>query len=239
MDTLTGNAAEVATSPHTITASGGTAANYSITHVSGSLTVTPRPLTGSFTVSSPKVYDDTTVATVLTRSLSNLATGDTQDANGVTLSGGDANFDTKAVGTGKTVTLTGMTLAGSKAANYFLDTMNTTTAEIIPGPPSMATNPPQLQEQGDPLPDVQVISDRVAGSALEPIKVRFYDAYGNPVAAGHTVTVTVNKSSFASGSTLTATTDAAGYATFDNLRLEAADTDYALTFAVAAAPNPD
>jgi hypothetical protein len=202
----------------------------------GTLTVTPRPLTGSFTVESPKVYDDTIVATVLTRSLSNLASGDNEDASGVYLSGGEATFDTKAVGTDKTVTLTGMTLSGARSANYFLETMNTTLADIIPGPPSMANREPPMQEQGNP--QEKVITHRVAGQTLKPIKVRFFDAWGNPVGAGHEVSVSINKGEFASGS-LTALTDAEGYAAFGDLHITIADPGYELTFTVtevAASP---
>jgi len=70
--------------------------------------------------------------------------------------------------------------------------------------------------------------------SMQPIAghpaVEVRDASNDPVGAGTEVTVTINKSSFAGASTLSATTDASGVATFDNLILEMADTEYQLTF---------
>ena len=93
---------------------------------SGTLTVGPKHITGSFTAQS-KVYDGTT-ATVLTRSVSGLVGADV-----VTL-GGTATFNNRNVGTGKTVTLTGATLSGPDASKYVLDSVSTTTANITPLP---------------------------------------------------------------------------------------------------------
>src|SRR5205823_4496069 len=70
-----------------------------------------------------KVYDGTTAATVTSRST-------VGDLGGVSLTGGTATFDTKDIGTGKTVTLTGATLSGADAGNYLLDSVTTTTADI-------------------------------------------------------------------------------------------------------------
>src|SRR5690606_41790585 len=52
------------------------------------------------------------------------------DLDDVSLDGGTATFDNKNVGTGKTVTLTGATLAGADAGNYTLTSVATTTANI-------------------------------------------------------------------------------------------------------------
>jgi VCBS repeat-containing protein len=107
-------------------ATGGTftAANYAITYANGQLSVTAFALTGTFTASD-KTYDGNTTATVTARNLTGVVGADV-----VTLSGGTATFDTKNVGTGKTVTLTGATLTGANASNYTLATVNTTTAAI-------------------------------------------------------------------------------------------------------------
>src|SRR5262249_858758 len=94
--------------------SGPDARNYildSVARTKGNIAVLH--ITGAFTASD-KIYDGTTAATVLTRST-------VGDVGGVSLIGGTATFDDKNVGTGKTVTLTGATLAGSEASNYFLD----------------------------------------------------------------------------------------------------------------------
>ncbi|MFN6962583.1 MAG: YDG domain-containing protein [Pyrinomonadaceae bacterium] len=90
------------------------------------LTVNQKTVSGSFTVSS-KVYDGSTSAAILTRSINS---ADIVGGDVVTLTGGTATFDTKSVGNGKTVTGTGFTLGGAQAANYTLGTVATTTANI-------------------------------------------------------------------------------------------------------------
>ena len=90
----------------------------------GTLTIGPKHITGSFTANN-KVYDGNNSATVATRSLSGVISPDV-----VTLTGGTATFSNKNVGNGKTVTLTGATLSGADAAKYVLDSVSTTTANI-------------------------------------------------------------------------------------------------------------
>jgi hypothetical protein len=108
------------------TLAGAQAANYSLTSV-GTTTaaITELGITGSFTVPATRVYNGETGATVSTRSLSGVLDGDA-----VSLNGGTANYDNKNVGSNKTVTLTGATLAGAQAANYSLTSVGTTTAAI-------------------------------------------------------------------------------------------------------------
>src|SRR4029450_5365724 len=86
--------------------------------------ITAKALAVSFTVSS-KEYDGTTAATILTRSVSGKV-----GSEDVSASGGTATFDTKNVGTGKTVSATGFTLIGADKDNYAIATVNTTTADI-------------------------------------------------------------------------------------------------------------
>ena len=74
-----------------------------------------------------QVYDGTTAATIASGTLTGVLAGDA-----VTLSGGTAVFDTKDVGTNKTVTGTGFTLGGAQASNYTLTSVGTTTANITP-----------------------------------------------------------------------------------------------------------
>ena len=85
--------------------------------------ITALDITGAFTADD-KVYDGTTDATVATRSLVGTITGDV-----VTLVG-NATFDTKNVGTGKTVTMNGASLSGADAGNYNLTSVADTTADI-------------------------------------------------------------------------------------------------------------
>ena len=108
--------------------SGADAGNYSLSSDSAEATadITAKPITGSFTAED-KIYDGTTDATVIGRSLDDTITGDA-----VGLTGGSASFDDKNVGQDKTVTLTGAALSGSDATNYSLTSVATTTASITP-----------------------------------------------------------------------------------------------------------
>ncbi|MBI5107576.1 MAG: hypothetical protein HZA62_02410 [Rhodocyclales bacterium] len=110
--------AGVAGGPYPIVASAATGGsfnpvNYTISYVDGSLGVTPRPLTASFTAQS-KPYDGNTSASVPGYTLNNLANGETL------ILGGTASFDNRNVGAGKTVNFTGLGLANGtgNAANY-------------------------------------------------------------------------------------------------------------------------
>ncbi|MFL5493448.1 MAG: beta strand repeat-containing protein, partial [Gemmatimonadales bacterium] len=89
--------------------------------------ITPETLTGHFTAAG-RPYDGTTDATIATRTLTGVVSGET-----VTLTGGTASFDSKDVGTGKTVTGTGFSLGGADAGNYLLASSTLiTTADITP-----------------------------------------------------------------------------------------------------------
>ena len=107
------------------TLAGAASGNYSLTSVNTTTAnITALGITGNFTVLN-EVYDGTTVARVQTRTVTGVIAGDV-----VSLSGGTATFDNANVGTGKTVTLTGATLAGAASGNYSLTSVNTTTANI-------------------------------------------------------------------------------------------------------------
>ncbi|MDQ0639576.1 gliding motility-associated-like protein [Pedobacter sp. W3I1] len=106
---------------------GSKSANYNLTGVATTTAnITTKNITGTFTADN-KAYDGNTTATILTRTLTGVITADVAD---VTLTGGTANFADANIGTGKTVTSAGMTLAGSKSANYNLTGVATTTANI-------------------------------------------------------------------------------------------------------------
>ncbi|OIQ96540.1 heme/hemopexin-binding protein precursor [mine drainage metagenome] len=107
--------------------SGPAAGNYTTNSTATTTAdITPASLTASVTAAD-KVYDATTAATITSRALSGVIGGDA-----VSLTGGTASFDTKNVGTGKTVTATDLTLAGLDAGNYTANSTATTTADITP-----------------------------------------------------------------------------------------------------------
>jgi hypothetical protein len=89
------------------------------------LTIAKATINGSITIAN-KVYDGTTAATITGRALSGKF-----GADDVSLSGGTAAFSDKNVGTGKTVTATGLSLNGASAGNYQLSSTSATiTANI-------------------------------------------------------------------------------------------------------------
>jgi hypothetical protein len=114
-----------AASPHTILACYSGDVNYATSAGTLAQTVNPATVIPSITASS-KVYDGTATATLATRSLSGVI-----GADNVTLSGGTATFADRNAGNAKTVTVTGLTLSGTTAANYQLSsTTATATANI-------------------------------------------------------------------------------------------------------------
>jgi gliding motility-associated-like protein len=109
---------------------GADAANYSLTQPTDTTAdITVRPVSVS-PVAEDRAYDGTTLATVAaTPAIVGAVVGDD-----LTLTSGSAEFDTKYVGTGKTVTFTGYALAGTDKANYSLtvnDTVATVTAKAL------------------------------------------------------------------------------------------------------------
>jgi hypothetical protein len=108
----------------------GLAANYSMADLVTSGNITAKPITGNFTADD-KIYDGNAVANVLGRTLNDVLLVDQLN---ISMIGGTASFSDKNVGEDKTVTLIGMTLAGSEAGNYELTGVGTTTADITRKP---------------------------------------------------------------------------------------------------------
>lgn len=112
-----------------LTLTGTSASNYSLEPgpVTALADVLPLPVAGSFTVAN-KAYSGTTSAIILTRTVAGTLPADT-----VSLWGGTAEFDDPSVGTGKTVTGTGIRLGGTYPGNYRLEPdVLTTQANITP-----------------------------------------------------------------------------------------------------------
>ena len=107
---------------------GAAAGNYTLVLPTNLVaSVTPASLTLSGLVAQNRIYDATTAAT-----LTGTATIKPFGSDVVTLAGTTAAaFDTKNAGTGKTVTVTGLTLGGADAANYTL-VVPTLAATITP-----------------------------------------------------------------------------------------------------------
>src|SRR5204863_26736 len=108
-----------------IVLSGGAAGNYTLASTTATTTanITAVALTPTVTAAN-KTYDGTTAA-ITTCALIGVVGSD------VVTCAGTATFDTAFVGTGKTVTVSGIALSGAAAGNYTLaNTTATTTANI-------------------------------------------------------------------------------------------------------------
>src|SRR5439155_1580999 len=109
-----------------------------------------------------KIYDDTTTATIASRSLSGVLGSD--DAS---LSGGTATFASKTVGTAKTVTATGLSLSGADLANYQLASSTaTTTADITARALLISATGVNKAYDGTTTATATLTDNRVAGDVL-------------------------------------------------------------------------
>lgn len=133
--------------PTTLALTGSVAANYTLAGVSGSVSITPKPLvlTG-FTTVTPKSYDGLLAANLTGSALQTAqiaGSGTTADGKpysgdtvSVTLSG---TFNTKDAGTSKAVTSTSI-LTGAQAGNYALTQPTSLTGTITPAGLSVTAN---------------------------------------------------------------------------------------------------
>jgi len=103
---------------YVITPEGAVDPDYTISYVSGTLTVTPATLTASLKGTVVKTYDGTTDAALLPGNyqLSGVVNGDDVSLNDPAT----GSYDNKDVGTGKPVSVTGLAISGADAGNYML-----------------------------------------------------------------------------------------------------------------------
>ena len=144
-----------------ITITGADAGNYSLASTTATTTanITPRALTVSATGVN-KVYDGTTAAAVTLTD--NRVAGDSfTDADS------SATFSDKNVGTGKTVTVAGITITGPDAGNYSLaGTTATTIANITPRTLTVSATGVNKAYDGTTAATVILTDNRVAGDIL-------------------------------------------------------------------------
>ena len=164
--------------------SGADAGNYTVnSSATTTADITALALTGSITAAN-KVYDGTTAATILTRTLSGAIGGDV-----VSYVGGTATFNNKNVGTGKTVTATGLSLSGADAGNYTVNSTATTTANITAATLSVSATASNKTYDGNNTASVTLSDNRVSGDVLT---VSFTTATFDNRNVGTGKTVTVN-----------------------------------------------
>ncbi|MDD2245184.1 MAG: YDG domain-containing protein [Dysgonamonadaceae bacterium] len=114
-----------------MTISGDSATNYTITQPTLTGEITAKELTVSGITASSKVYDETTSATLNTGSASFVGIIGGDIVNLIT-TGASGVFSSASIGSGKTVTISGITKDGTDALNYTI-TQPTTTADITAG----------------------------------------------------------------------------------------------------------
>ncbi|NGM38654.1 filamentous hemagglutinin N-terminal domain-containing protein, partial [Methylobacterium sp. DB0501] len=102
---------------YVLTPSGLTSGNYAVTFADGALSVSKASLTASIGGAAIKTYDGTGAASTggVTYGLSGLVGSDA-----VTVVGAAAAYDSTLVGTGKTVSVSGLSLSGAAVGNYLL-----------------------------------------------------------------------------------------------------------------------
>ncbi len=192
---------------YAITAFGAADGNYDISYVNGNVAVTKRPVTVTVTAAS-KVYDGTTSTTATLAPVGVLFT------DVVTASHTGATFDTKHVGSGKTVTTAGVTLGGADAGNYSVATSATGSADITARPLTV-TAIANSKVYGDTDPSFSYTSDIVSGDAFTGLLSRdsgedtgTYAMTQGTLDAGTNYTITFTSASFTiSPATLTVTAD--------------------------------
>lgn len=155
----TGSGKSVTVSGLVITG-GADAANYILANTSTATTasITARSLTVT-AIGNNKVYDGTTAATVIF--------SDGRIGGDVIVITGSARFDTKQVGTGKTVTVSGLSITGADAANYTLGTATiTTTATITPRSLTLSATALNKVYDGTTAATAWVNGDPVTGDSI-------------------------------------------------------------------------
>ncbi len=149
-----------------IAISGTDAGNYALAATTAATTanITVATLTVSGITAANKIYDAKTTVTLMTNgaTLVGVLAGDTvalavNNAKGV--------FADKNVGTGKTVTISGLTIAGTNAANYKL-TQPTTTANITTRSLTVTATGASKIYDGSTVATVTLADNRVAGDVL-------------------------------------------------------------------------
>ena len=132
------------------------------------------------------MYDGNTVATISSYgSLSGIETGDTVTLNS---SSADPDFNNKNVGTGKTVTVQSLALAGTDAGNYSIGNQTTTANITAKSISSLTLSASNKTYDGNTTASVSVSSsDIVAGDTVTFSNSAVFNT--RHVATGKTVTV--------------------------------------------------
>ncbi len=149
-----------------LTIFGNDAANYTLAVTSNTATanITKATLTVSGILASNKVYDGTTAATLNTSNAA-LATVLGGDVVALTKTGAKGVFANKTVGTGKTVTVSGLAISGTDSGNYSL-TQPTSAANITARTLTVTATGINKIYDGTTNATVTLTDNRVSGDVL-------------------------------------------------------------------------
>ncbi|MBY0578964.1 MAG: hypothetical protein K2P57_07960 [Burkholderiales bacterium] len=136
----------------------GLASNYTFTGGTQTAAITPAALTVSATGTN-RVYNGLT-ADAVTLSDNRIA------GDALTLANAAANFADKNVGVGKAVSVTGITVTGTDAANYTFNTTANTSANITPAALTVTATGTNRVYNGLTSDTVTLADNRVAGDVL-------------------------------------------------------------------------
>ncbi len=165
------------------TLTGGDANNYNLSQPANlTTTISPLQIEGYITVEN-KQYDGNTSATIASRNLTGILSLDV-----VSYVGGTATFSDKNVGTGKTVTATGLSLTGADAGNYTVNTTATATANITARALTITATAQNKEYDGNTNATVELASNKLSGDQLTLASAPAVFADKN-VGEGKTVTV--------------------------------------------------
>jgi hypothetical protein len=147
---------------------GSAAGNYTLTGLSGSVVVTPAPVTVASGLSAnSKVFDGTTAGTINSNNVT-LAGVIAADVNSVTLStnGYIATFDSAGIGAGRSVAVSSLTLTGSGAGNYSLTQPVMLSADITAAVVTIASGLSANDKVYDGTTGATIISNNVVLSGV-------------------------------------------------------------------------
>ena len=195
-----------------LTISGTDAGNYSLTQPTATADITARPLTVTGITANDKVYNGDAIAALNTGGAvlhGGIILGDEVTLN---TSGAAGAFADKNVGTGKAVTVSGLTLDGTDAGNYAITPPTTTTAGITAKALTVSYAADNKVYDGNATAVVTESDDHVSGDLLT---VSYTTALFNDKNTGTGKLVTV------SGISVTGT-DAGNY-TFNTTATDTAD----------------
>jgi hypothetical protein len=179
-----------------------------ITATTATFNVAPATVVPIVTVNN-KPYDNTTAATIATRSLSGVVGSDDVNLD----ASGTAIFSDATVGSGKIVTITDLSLSGTTAASYVLSTTSTnTTADITPRTLTVTASGINKNYDGNTNAAVTLSDDRIGGEDVTTTYAAagFADknvANGKPVSvSGISITGGIDGGNYTLGNSIASTT---------------------------------